>query len=48
MNNTLATVATDEDKEYETFGAIFIQFIIEIYEFLKYIFNDMWLGKAPM
>ncbi len=42
------TDVESEKEEYGSFAAIFIQFWIEVGEFLKYIFYDLWLGKAPV
>lgn len=47
MNTTYEATTAPETEEYDTFSAIFLQFAKEIYEFFKYIFHDLWLGKAP-
>lgn len=43
MNNTEENVHVDHPMLYE----LFAQYFIEIYEFFKYIFHDVFLGLDP-
>ncbi len=37
-----------ENEKHGSFVGIFMQFAIEFYNLLKYIFHDVWLGKPPV
>ena len=37
-----------ENENHGSFVGLFAQFAIEFYNFIKYIFHDVWLGKPPV
>lgn len=37
-----------EKDKHGSFIGLFAQFAMEFYNFLKYIFHDVWLGKPPV
>lgn len=43
-----ATTEKPAPEEETTFFSIFIGFFTEFFGLLKYIFQDVWLGKAPV
>ncbi len=34
-------------EEHPTFIGLFVEFALEIYDFFKFIFHDLWLGEQP-
>lgn len=43
-----STAETDNIEEHGSFISIFVRFALEIFNFFKYIFHDLWLGKPPV
>lgn len=41
-------VTTEAPAEHGSFISIFARFALEVFNFFKYIFHDLWLGKPPM
>lgn len=42
------STATDSSDDHGSFFSLFVRFAMEIFNFFKYIFHDVWLGKPPV
>lgn len=45
MDENMTTTAPAETEEHRNLYEVFIDFWVEIYNFFKYIFYDIYLGK---